>query len=115
MPVVLLSADLMLTSQAAGAAARQQLELVTVSSEDQLVDAANGATMAIVDLAFSGLQISAVCERLEALPESPQRIIAFGPHVHQQRLDAARAAGCDEVMSRGQFHSAMDALFAQLS
>jgi hypothetical protein len=30
------------------------------------------------------------------------RVVAFGPHVHVDKLAAARAAGC-EVMSRGQF------------
>jgi hypothetical protein len=33
------------------------------------------------------------------------RVIAFGPHVHEDRLAAARAAGCDSVLSRGQFFS----------
>jgi hypothetical protein len=32
-----------------------------------------------------------------------RRAIAFGPHVHVQRLEAARAVGFGLVVSRGQF------------
>ncbi|MDQ1373520.1 MAG: hypothetical protein QOJ09_858, partial [Actinomycetota bacterium] len=31
------------------------------------------------------------------------RTIGFGSHVDRELLDAARAAGCDEVMARSEF------------
>lgn len=31
-------------------------------------------------------------------------VVAFGPHVHVESLQAAREAGCDQVLTRGQFH-----------
>ena len=34
-------------------------------------------------------------------------IVAFGPHVQTLRLDAARAAGCDEVLARSRFSAAL--------
>jgi len=40
---------------------------------------------------------------MEALPaEHRPRVIAFGPHIQTARLEGARAAGCDVVLSRGQ-------------
>lgn len=42
-----------------------------------------------------------------ASPELLARTIAFGPHVHTAKLDAARAAGIGRVMSRGQFVSGL--------
>jgi hypothetical protein len=44
---------------------------------------------------------------LSAPPELLARTIAFGPHVHTAKLDAARAAGIGRVMSRGQFVSGL--------
>lgn len=34
-------------------------------------------------------------------------IVAFGPHVHEAKLEAAVAAGCTKVLTRGQFHRDM--------
>ena len=39
------------------------------------------------------------------------RLIAFGPHVHKQRLDDAVAAGVDEAVSRGELFGGFPALF----
>jgi hypothetical protein len=38
------------------------------------------------------------------------RIIAYGPHVDEALLADAKEAGCDEVLTRGQFNK----LFAEL-
>ena len=114
MTALLLSADLMMTSQVAGAAARQQVELITVGCAEQLIENAAGTALVILDLSAGGLEVAPILEALKGLAEPPGRIVAFGPHVHEQRLAAAREAGCDEVMSRGQFHSTMDTVFASL-
>jgi hypothetical protein len=42
---------------------------------------------------------------LRDLDNPPRKIVAFGPHVHEAKLAAARSAGCDEVISRGRFHA----------
>jgi hypothetical protein len=48
--------------------------------------------------------------------ETPARIpvVAFGPHVGVETLDAARRAGADRVMSRGAFDRSLPALLAEL-
>jgi hypothetical protein len=40
------------------------------------------------------------------------RLIAFGPHVHEEKLAAARTAGFDLVISRGKFFSDVEAIIA---
>jgi hypothetical protein len=54
----------------------------------------------------------AIVEQLKAAPNRP-RVIAFGPHVHEERLQAARKAGCDEVVSRGQFFAQVEGMLAR--
>jgi len=55
-----------------------------------------------------------------AVGEPPQastaaRLIAFGPHVHRQRLDDALAAGADEAISRGELLGSFPALVRRWS
>jgi hypothetical protein len=46
---------------------------------------------------------------------SPEaKIIAFGPHVDEQLLASAAAAGADLVLSRGQFHKQYAELLRQV-
>jgi CheY-like chemotaxis protein len=40
--------------------------------------------------------------------------VAFGPHVDTAALDAARAAGCDEVLTRSKFTAELPALIRRL-
>ena len=117
--IALLSADLMQGSQIAGAAQRVGAVLRTFSSADSLFNAISPANsgddsprLVIVDLAVPGLDVRALLARLETLPAGKPRTLAFGPHVHAERLAAAREAGCDQVISRGQFHAQMDELLA---
>jgi hypothetical protein len=57
---------------------------------------ATEAELVVVDLGRPGA--------LEVLPVlAGRRTIAFGSHVDRELLDAARAAGCDEVMPRSEF------------
>ncbi|QDU58051.1 hypothetical protein [Aeoliella mucimassa] len=39
-------------------------------------------------------------------------VIAFGPHVDAELLSKAQAAGCTQVLSRGQFHRDLRVLIA---
>ena len=117
--VALLTADLMQSSQVAGAALRAAVQLRVFSSADALWAALSEAPsgedsvrLVIVDLALPGLDIRGLLSRLEALPSGKPRTLAFGPHVHADRLAAAREAGCDQVVSRGQFHAQMEQLLS---
>ena len=60
--------------------------------------AAAGADVIVVDLARFG---NAVGDIRAAAPDA--RIVAFGPHVDDELLERARAAGADTVLARSQF------------
>ena len=114
MSVVLLSRDLMTSSRVEGAALRQQISLRTVGGVEQAVAECSDKPVAlvIVDLATASLDVAGLVEGLKQLPSAPS-IVAFGPHVHEAALAAARDAGCDEVLSRGQFFAQLDAVVAR--
>jgi DNA-binding response OmpR family regulator len=56
----------------------------------------------ILDLTNPGLAIAdLICELRKR--GHPPRVVAYGSHVDTVTLKAARAAGCDEVLTRSQF------------
>ncbi len=106
MTTVLFSQDLLLTSQVVQTAAAMNAQVETVASmTDLLTRCRNGQVAQIVlDLSMAQFDPAHALQELRQLEQPIPRLIAFGPHVHTSRLEAARAAGCDVVMTRGQFH-----------
>ena len=100
--VLIVCSDLFFLTQLRSSAERvgAQVELELQGSQASQRAAAGRYNAVIVDLESPGLDL----ERLmTSLPENGRtQVIAFGPHVQEQRLSAARAAGCDVVVSRGQ-------------
>ena len=104
--VVLCSTDLMLISAVSGAAEARGFSFLSVNSLSPAIDkAAPAGSIVCLDLGapFSDPHAFASV----ASPELLSRAIAFGPHVHTAKLNAARAAGIGRVMSRGQFVSGL--------
>lgn len=110
--VLLVSSDLFLGSRVRGGA----------EAADRLLDVAGSGAMALervqssayqlvlVDLETPGLRIAELVAA--GAGESRPTIIAYGPHVHEQRLEAARQAGCDRVLTRGQFDATLPELLS---
>ena len=90
--IVALVPDLMDQSRLS-AAAPERIEFVRTIEPDQLAQ----ADLIVVDLA----RVDDLGAVRRAAPHG--RIIAFGPHVDDTALEAARQAGIDEVMPRSQF------------
>jgi hypothetical protein len=86
--------DLMDRSRVSAAVA----DVTFVPTPEALPEAAVGAAVVAVDLARPG-----VLDVLPALVASGTRVVAFGSHVDRETLDAARAAGCTEVLPRSVF------------
>ena len=64
-----------------------------------------GAEVVVIDLARPGV--------LDALPAlAGARTIGFASHVDRELIDAARAAGCDEVLPRSRFFTSVGELLA---
>ena len=114
--ILFLTNDLMFTSRAGGAVAKLGAALKIAATETLLLDnlaAAEPGSVVILDLNAPGVDPASVVPKLRAAGLPPRAILAYGPHVHEQRLAAAVAAGCDEVFSRGQFSGQMDAILAK--
>ena len=94
----------MFSSQVMGAAAKLGLKLhLAASSADAAAKVTSDCRMVLIDLTLPGLDLPTVIGA--ARTKSPSaKIIAFGPHVDEQSLAAAQAAGAHLVLSRGQFH-----------
>ncbi len=112
MSVLFLTNDLMIASQVEGAAERCGTRLKVVASTEALAQKcqADEVMLVLVDLGFAGLDLKELISSVEVARSARPTIIAFGPHVHANRLEAARAAGCDEVMSRGALCAQIDDL-----
>lgn len=73
-----------------------------VSRAADLADAARQrqAELVVVDLGAPGA--------VDALPAIGARTVGFGRHTAVDLLEAARAAGCDEVLTRAEFFARLE-------
>lgn len=111
MKILLISTDLMASSQIQGAAMSLGAELVTCSPETAIMSAAaESPTLVVIDLTANVEDIAAV---VSAAGEQP--VVAFGPHVHKKKLAAAAEAGCAEVFTRGKFCRTAAKIFSRYS
>ena len=112
MSILFLTSDLMIASQIEGAAERCGARLKVVASMDALAQKcqADEVVLVLIDLGFAGLELKELVSSVENSRSARPTIVAFGPHVHANRLEAARTAGCDEVMSRGALCAQIDDL-----
>lgn len=87
----------MFTSQASGAATSAGCETKSVAEAGAI--SADETHIVVLDLTMPSLDIgSTVC----LLKENKAKVVAVGPHVHEAKLAAARAANCDHVLTKGQ-------------
>lgn len=105
--IVALVMDLMFGSRVRGAAP----DAVLARSADALLEAVGpGTRLVLVDLQADG-----ALDALRALstggPALEARVVAWGPHVMEEALAAARETGA-EVMARGAFVKALPQLVA---
>lgn len=104
--VLVVCKDLMFSSQLNGAVQRAGLVPQTClgqkTAEASL--AQHEIQWVIVDLEMEKLDLPKLRELTSC------KLIAFGPHVHTERLESAQQAGFDAVLSRGQISSGLDQL-----
>ena len=100
--VVAFVPDLMDRSKVAAAAT----DVVFVRDVADLVAESAGARLVVVDLSRWG-----VVDALQRIA-GQVRTIGFGSHVDTDTLDAARAAGCGEVLPRSAFFAGLPDLLA---
>jgi len=105
MKLVLLSRDLMLISRVDGVANQKGYAITHTADPESAIAAVEGndGLLLFVDLQLPGLDVLSFVNQVRETSGSEVRIVACGPHVHEHRLAAARQAGCDLVVTRGQF------------
>ena len=105
--------DLFFGSKVSGAARHLGVEVRFASTRQALLDAARSQPdLVIVDL--DAQQIDPLEAIREIRSASKLRLVAFASHVHGTRLEQARAAGCDAVLTRGSFSASLPELLASL-
>lgn len=111
MAILLASSDLAIISLVTGAAKEQPVEVQTASSPGAVTSAlaSRPFRLVIFDLGMPGLDVTQAMAGVRSQNPAAQAI-AFGPHVQEGLLTAAREAGCDRVLSRGQFHAQINAI-----
>lgn len=109
MSLLVVTTDLVVQTWIAGAAQRAGQKVTVAATIDAVRQSVveRPPTRILVDL-DTGIDAAAICELARAMEPSPA-VLAFGPHVHKDRLAAARAAGC-QALSRGQLHAEIDAI-----
>ncbi|TWU25521.1 hypothetical protein [Bythopirellula polymerisocia] len=105
MPIVLVSRDLMLSSKLEGVARSLGQTLKSVGSGAAALGNAEERQVIVVDLELPGLDIAALVKGIKNRTQQPDKVIAYAPHVRTEKLAAAKEAGCDLVVSRGQIMS----------
>jgi CheY-like chemotaxis protein len=111
---LLLTRDLMFLSKVTGTAAALGFRIETVGAIGELQSRAEATRprAVFIDLAAAEFDPRAVLERLNIEPRP--LVIAFGSHVDVERLELARAAGCDEVLPRSRFSANLPELLRQI-
>jgi DNA-binding NarL/FixJ family response regulator len=99
-----ITTDLFFSSRVCSLARDQNISVEVVSSfeiaAERLPD--DDIKLALLDLTPLGANVAQSVTQLKQI-QPDLRIIAYGPHVDDELLTAARQAGCDEVMPRSQF------------
>ena len=110
--VLLVSNDLMFTSQISGAAQSRGLPF-QACGVIKLAEYCENHEPALVllDLTARGLEVEAAVAEVTRIVPAAQTI-GYGPHVDETLLQAAADAGCTHVMVRGQFVANLDQILA---
>ncbi len=102
---VYLTSDLFFSSRVMSLARSHGWPLEMAPSADAVRRKAadRAVRLLIIDLGKFAPQAPELIEELK--PRFPEmEVIAYGPHVDAATLEAARSAGCDQVLSQGQFN-----------
>ena len=106
MASVYFTTDLIFLSRVQAAARSAGVQLLTVASGAALRESMtdNDVRLVILDLTAPGCDLAALVPAVrQAAPDAC--IVTYAPHVMKAKLAAAQAAGCDQVLTRGQFDS----------
>lgn len=103
--IVFVSADLLFWSRVFSLARSAGSEAVRVADEDGMERAfrQGGVTRILADLSVPGVDLPGWAARWKSL-DAPPELVAFGSHVDEGALEAARRAGFDRVLPNSRFN-----------
>jgi DNA-binding response OmpR family regulator len=110
--ILLVSSDLMATSRLASIGREAGADVETLATVAGTPRAA-GYDVVLLDLQSLPGEPGGNVARGKALGGDGAKVIAFGPHVWKDRLDAAVAAGADDAVSRGEVMGGLPMLLAR--
>jgi len=94
----------MFSSRVGGAAKALNVSLQLVADPAALPDKLTAdCRLVLVDLSLDRLNLPAAVRAVKTAAPAA-RVIAYGPHVDEALLADAAEAGCDQVLTRGQFN-----------
>ncbi len=104
MSIAFLTTDLLFLSRVTSQAQALGIPMRIVRNGEALIQLGSEQPLQLVilDLSTKGWEVVATVSALKASNPSPH-IVAYGPHVDSQTLANAKNAGCDEVLTKGQF------------
>jgi len=116
MSAIFLTTDLIFASRVQAAARSAGVELRLVSTAAAVLERAcsQATDLVILDLTARDCDPQHLVPRLRASEHVPQ-IIAYAPHVMESHLAAAQQAGCERVLTRGQFDRQYDGILRQFA
>ncbi len=108
--------DLFFSSKVSGAARQLGIDVQIADSRETLLQhAVRGPDLLLIDLDASTLDGIGLVKELRSLKlPRPLRLVAFASHVHSDLLEGARAAGCDQVLTRGALAANLPQVLAAL-
>lgn len=112
MTVLLLSTDLLFASRVSQAARDAEIDLRLVAGTDAALQHVTGEFaphLVILDLSAADCDVQRIVTAVRHAPV-PARVIAYASHVLGPVLQRARQAGCDQVLTRGQFAHRLEQL-----
>ena len=105
----------MFSSRVVSAAKAHGVAISLVADQAALADkVAADCRLALIDLSLDRLNLPAAVSAIKAGAPAAQ-VIAFGPHVDEAALADAKEAGCDQVLTRGQFNKQYAELLASVA
>ena len=115
MTILLLSDDLMLGSQVSAAAQQTGQTVRTSPNLEGLLHHCEDTDVrqVILDMNVANVQPDTALARLRAACSTDTTFTAIAPHVHTAKIESAKQAGFDRVLTRGQFHGSMQDLLAE--
>jgi hypothetical protein len=111
--ILFVSDDVMFWAGVRAQARSLSRDVVRIDGEGAMEEAfrAGGVLRVIADLGSRSVDVLSWAVRWKAIPAAPE-LVAFGSHVDEAGLAAARAAGFDRVMPNSRFHRSLAELLA---